>query len=580
MNDTFIISDYSSFIKGLISKIGFSENNIISFPTYKNESDWHDWTTQLCSNHTIDKLLIPLSIPSNEPFNLTGLRIALHIRLNFEITLEQRLIPIILLSDFSRDNILSNISEVVDDEFYQDNNPENLLFTKGIYLTSFDEIEITRTIEKAKPCQSDEYHAKILHKLKILNKAETGKHSIINAWGCFKLAQVAGLRDEIFKLKPISTKLKTFYSKYLICLNNAYTLEKCMDLEPIKYSNKKILLIDDQADEGWSELMTNIFKKAGDGFVCVNSEKYKNSETKLFHDFNSFIHECRTHIGKDWDLIIIDLRLNPAEEDVDSEIINPTSLWGYKLIEEFLMENKGYQIIVSTASNKIWNIDTALKRGASAYYIKESPEFNYTLKQTKEQYESLKTSINRCFKRSCLTEIYKTWDTTFNISSNPDEDFIKESDSFLKIAWNLIHQEQLDFGYLSLFQIIELFARRNYKYNYRNNTQYIIYENREYPVITTNDDEECWKLTFVEDKVQGDYFQSGNEIKKRNEFKSTALFKISCLLKFQFDEDDDQLKVFGFLNKLRNKIAHEGPSCQVQTQDIKLVLDIIKKLRS
>lgn len=34
--------------------------------------------------------------------------------------------------------------------------------------------------------------------------------------------------------------------------------------------------------------MKNIFKGAGDNFVFIDSAKYKNSETKFFHDYEGF----------------------------------------------------------------------------------------------------------------------------------------------------------------------------------------------------------------------------------------------------------------------------------------------------
>ena len=106
-------------------------------------------------------------------------------------------------------------------------------------------------------------------------------------------------------------------------------------------------------------------------------------------------------------MIIIDLRLNPEKEDIDNEMIKPTEFSGYKLIDEFLKKNEGYQIIVSTASNKIWNVNAALKRGATSYYIKESPEFNYSISETKKNYNEFKTNVQNCFERSYLKVIYK-----------------------------------------------------------------------------------------------------------------------------------------------------------------------------
>ena len=455
MEGTFILSDYKEDIKEITNQIGISENQVISFPSFDNESGWHNWTTQLFKDNDIKKLVVPISIPTDSPINSQGLMIALHIRLNYELSIEKRLIPIIFLSDFSLDVILRK------NNFDVDNNSQNLLFTKGVFLSSFDKDEILNTITKSGPCYSEDYRKLVLNKLRVLQKASTGKHSIANAWGCLKLALVTGLRNEIFKLDAVSDMLKTLYAKYLICYNEVYSEEKRIDLQPLKCLGKKILFIDDQADEGWSELMTNIFKSAGNNFVSVDSSKYKNKETKQFHDFDGFYNESRSHICKDWDLIIIDLRLNPEKEDIDNEMITPTDFSGYKLIDEFLNENSGYQIIVSTASNKIWNINAALDRGASSYYVKESPEFNYTINDTNKHYENFKTDVQKCFDKCYLRDIYKeTKQLIQKLNVNSSTSFINEIINQLMLAYSLLKsansKEQFAYAYVSLYLVIEI----------------------------------------------------------------------------------------------------------------------------
>ncbi|MFZ4412585.1 MAG: hypothetical protein ACOYOV_05845 [Bacteroidales bacterium] len=456
MEGTYILSDYLPLIKGVIEQLNFPVNQIIPLQTFDKENRCHDWSTQIFKSKEIKKIIIPLSIPTDNPINDEGLKIALHIRLNYELNLNQRLIPIIFLSDFDIDIILKKIN------FDNDNNPQNLLFTEGVYLSKFDPSEIRLNIENAVSCSPDNYHKNVLNKLKILQKAVIGKHSIANAWGCFKLAQVTGLQQEIFKHEAISDYLKTLYSKYLICFNNAYEEQRFAAFKPLNCAGKKILLIDDQADEGWSVLMKNIFKSAGNDFVFIDSSNYKNNDTKIFHDFDGFYEECKSQIGKDWDLIIIDLRLNPIKEDADNEILAPTEFSGYKLIDEFLKVNEGYQIIISTASNKIWNINTALNRGVKSYYVKESPEFNYTIKETKKHYEIFKNEILKCFERVYLRKIFKDNQKLIGIlnSLNYNLNFIEELKNQLNLSYALLSdaksKEQFAYAYVSLYLVVEI----------------------------------------------------------------------------------------------------------------------------
>ena len=452
MENTYMIFDegfqkQAEFIKTELSI------EMISYQAHENERGFHDWLTREFKNKDIQRILIPLSLPTSEE-NTEGLLLGLHIRLNYELPIEKRSIPIVFITNLSINNILEKST------FDSDNNPQNLLFSEGIYISSTDIDEIKEKLETARSVK--EYNL-FLRQLNIRRKATVGGHDIANAWGCYKLARVVGISDVVFSKEAIAKHLKQLYAKYLICVNESYDDSKMPydDLQPISCSGKRILFIDDKYDEGWGDLMSKVFCKAGNGFVPVHSEKYKTNGS--FTDYDGFISECESYIGQHWDLIIIDIRLNPVIEDVDANNIAPTEFSGYKLIDAFLNNkdfgNKGYQILVSTASNKIWNVNAALKCGAKGYYIKESPEFNYPIAETKKQYESLKENIQACFDNSYLQDIFKSIKDDIK-PRLPKNDFGKSISKQLDIAFYLISlaetQEQYAFAYVSLYQIIEI----------------------------------------------------------------------------------------------------------------------------
>ena len=189
------------------------------------------------------------------------------------------------ISNLSAENILTKSN------FDSDNNPQNMLFTEGTYVSSSDIDEIKEKLEIVKPV--DDYNL-FLRQLNIRRKAIVGGHDIANAWGCYKLARVIGISETIFSKEAIAKHLKQMYAKYLICDNESYNDSKMsyIDLEPIKCSNKRILFIDDKSDEGWGDLMKKILKSAGKGLVCVDSAKYKTNES--FTDYEGFISECKS----------------------------------------------------------------------------------------------------------------------------------------------------------------------------------------------------------------------------------------------------------------------------------------------
>ncbi len=456
MEKVYLISDFSDKIKRLAESLQIPAQNIISYQTKENESGYHSWLNDEFKAKVIDKIIIPVSISNDGTINTEGLLLGLHIRLNYELPLAKRLIPIIYISNFTLENLIKK------NHFDKDNNPQNLIFTKGVYFSSFDTEDMLQTVENSKSCPDTEYYTSVLSKLNINRKEVVGGHDIANAWGCFKVAQVIGVDDKIFELESISKHLKQLYAKHLICKNETFSNEKRIDLNPIKCKGKNILFIDDKADEGWAELMENLFKGTSDNFVYVDSSKYKADDVhKSFKDFDGFYKECQLHIGKDWDLIFIDLRLNPEKEDIDNEMIAPTDFSGYKLIDDFLTENEGYQIIVLTASNKIWNINTALKRGAHSYYIKESPEFNYPISETKKLLDKFKSDVFECFERGYLKQIFKEkQDLIYSIDSmNYDSEFLETLKNQLNLAYYLLSKaetkEQFAYAYVSLYMIIE-----------------------------------------------------------------------------------------------------------------------------
>lgn len=451
MEGTYLISDFKPSLKALSTSINLPEKQVIAFQSFEKEHGYHDWITAIFNENNIKKLIIPISIPTDAAINTAGIMIVLHLRLNYELKINQRLIPVVFLSDFTIDKLL------ISNNFDNDTNPLNLLFSKGVYLSSFDSDNVKSAISKAEPCAAKDYQKQVLSKLKILQKANSGKHSIANAWGCYKLSQVTGLYDTIIKHPGVSEQLKTLYAKYLICSNDTFTAERFIDLKPINCKGRKILFIDDQADEGWSVIMQNIFKSAGNKFVSVDSSKYKNKETNIFHNYDGFFTECKSHLGEDWDLIIIDLRLNPEKEDIDNEMITPTKFSGYELIDLFLNSNAGYQIIVSTASNKIWNINAALERGASSYYVKESPEFNYSVSETKKHYDNFKTDVQNCFDRDYLRTIWtETQNCNFHLDSLKrknllDKDYVGAIHTFLDLAFDAINNPSREYPFDSAF---------------------------------------------------------------------------------------------------------------------------------
>ena len=122
----------------------------------------------------------------------------------------------------------------------------------------------------------------------------------------------------------------------------------------------KILLIDDNADCGWIELLKNIHfefdetKKTFKGFID------KFTSTEILNAWKNVTPEKFNQ----YDLIYLDLYLEKGKAD------SSISLSGLNFIKE---NYPHIPIIIFTASDKAWNLDEVLQMGADAMYVKESP---------------------------------------------------------------------------------------------------------------------------------------------------------------------------------------------------------------
>ena len=146
----------------------------------------------------------------------------------------------------------------------------------------------------------------------------------------------------------------------------------------ISTKGKEILLIDDQAENGWNDVLEKgIFKNHNITAVTVKDD----AEAKV-KEFK-------------YDLILLDLRLN----NEDDKELKPENLSGFKLLQKiredfFTSKNFSTPVVIFTASNKAWNIDEVLENGADGFYIKENPNFS-DWNTSKENYKTFKKLLSR-----------------------------------------------------------------------------------------------------------------------------------------------------------------------------------------
>lgn len=544
-----------------LTRLGYP---FIQLPSLR-EDEIHDWIVRELFDKDLDKLIIDLG---TDP--VKALKIAFHIRLSLHELSSKVLAPILFIS-------IHSLNEVINESGIW----SHLFATKGIYFTSYENAKTE--VAEITGLKHDEYRTRFLDIINIQPDERIGRHSLANQWGAYVMDKAANMNSLATHVE-LRKAQNTLYFKYVAAHNFEYKYLNPVIRRPlgsitvdrperIPASGKKILLIDDEADKGWETVLKAVFTTSQpDDFQVIN---------RRLNDFDSLSPEEKELVANgNFDLFLIDLRLNGIEEEVLSD---PNKFSGTKFLKKIKELNKGNQVIMFTASNKAWNMKTLLDEGADGYYIKESPEYNFPLKFSKENFNNFKEEVLSSLKLDFLRAICTTHAKCISfIESNRDEKtnrynaFYDRSLASLDIAYELLKKsannaKYLSLAYLTYFHILEDFAAQQENFNYESETG-DAYVGNDILVIDGYNKE--WKLKFIKKSSSTesfDYFIKEDEV---NDNKWSALSQISFILAFQFDQTDEDLKKWGELNHIRNTKAGHGK--QNGFVSIEEIFDLLK----
>ncbi|OFY06259.1 MAG: hypothetical protein A2W93_10030 [Bacteroidetes bacterium GWF2_43_63] len=528
----------------------------IELPSLNNEIEMHNWIVDVFRKKEIEKVVIEIA---DNP--ILSLKIGYHIRLSIEDLNNRSLVPILFICKLSLNTLIIQTTIF-----------SHILSTKGVSFSEYNLQENKAEIDNLVGINESEFKTRFLDIIHIQPDETVGRHSLANIWGAYSMDKASNANA----LQANSEFKKSLYFKYVSAFNNLSKLKPTTlkilgkinvgSIKKIEAINKRILLIDDEADKGWELVLRKVFNTSCDKDFIVIKEKVK--------DFDTLSEESKRIIKSEkFDLYLVDLRLNGLDEETNNTI---EAFSGMKMLKEIKSINNGNQVIIFTASNKSWNLKSLFDAGADGYYMKESPEYNFSKAISEQNYIDFKESAEKCFKKNYLSAVYIHWRSAKEMKSNLISDFIIESDTSLTIAWKLIYQEYLDFGYLILFQIIESYADSLFQSDESGEDCKI---NDIIVIKKIGDNKKEWALKHMHNGANGDYFTSREKVEQHATQKPTALFKASCMLYFKYKKDDVFLQNFGKLNRMRNDIAHgKGIGIANHNKLIEL-LKIIKEIR-
>lgn len=507
------------------------------------------------SENEYDNLFIPLCFgPSLSDYN--GLRLATHIRCT---TTKNQLKPIFIYS-------FIDYSFLIENEYF------DVLKTKNVFLIEYSKSAFKDALDMNISPLTIEENPKQIRKINLNVPKDIGdNHSIANQWAIYRWSQTINANDEKID-KIIDVQNSNLYFKYL---KSIYPISDLNKLAPkhlkINYSDQpKVLYIDDEAEKGWYEIFCKILDDENNLFFRHLDDEFKEKSKGKIIDIS-----LKKIISEDIDLVILDFRLH--KDDIKNRNIEEVT--GYQILKRIKEYNKGIQVIIFSATNKIWNLQALQEAGADGFIVKEGPENSVDSSFTNNSIKNLINQLNKSFN---LIFIRKTILKCNNILARlkHDETLHKLIESNFEISINLLTQINKDkrffnFAYLQLFQIIESIVSLEQNF-IENDDSFVIVDDIEVCVQKKSIDKAEWPISFK----NGKYIIEHREEKfKKNNINLKRLdtnFKVSTTLIFKFGNVNSSVLNWTIIYTTRNtKAAHYNSKNEITKNDIEKLIDFI-----
>jgi hypothetical protein len=274
MENIYIISDNSDWLRKIIKQLELPDDQVLYYQEWREDFIFDAWVNANISLG-ISYLIIPIELGSNRYNSFEGLRLAMHIRL---MKSHVRYLPIIFISNREEWQIRQILRDNLDK-----NHLDYLIGTKGTDFLKPNIADIKAILDNIKPLSEKEYKAQFYDHIHLLPLEEDGgKHSFANIWGALRLNEVLNLNA--INDKNLTNRTKELYFKYLLAFHTNEENPADLENEEIKLvncKNRRILLIDDEADKGWNDILKAIFKNADFQSIDFNNKKFKYKKESI-----------------------------------------------------------------------------------------------------------------------------------------------------------------------------------------------------------------------------------------------------------------------------------------------------------
>lgn len=318
--------------------------------------------------------------------------------------------PIVLFSVFSWSYLLRK-------------NPSYfVLASPGCYF--FEEIPVLNDSYKPKPLSAFD-DLKPFLKPKIDEILGTFRHRYANYSAMALMLEAAGIKPEGFEYLKQNEHFSTFVNSLDYAILTTYFGRNTAGHVGVGIKRKKrIMLVDDMAEEGWLSILRSIIYNDADSQkldfakVITNVNGWDESLTR-----NELEVKIKDHTPH---LILLDLRLGDEQGNKAVE-----ELGGYKLLTYLQNHSvyKGVPVIMFTATTKADTVKTLLRAGATAVWTKPGIDEGLSQKEITERYDHLLTLIESTFNKFEQLDLGVNDKTTSNLSFEVSRtDFLKKLD--------------------------------------------------------------------------------------------------------------------------------------------------------
>ena len=405
----------------------------------------HSYVVTWLQEKEYDSIVLPLCFgPVLSDYN--GLRLAMHIRCTQTLNRHK---PIYLYGVVGLSNLIYN-------EYF------DVLRTKGVFLIDYDNKSILSSLTDAHEALGTEMLSSELKKVKLnLPENYIDSHSIANEWAIYRWAKTIGTSDADINevVKNVETNLYFKYLNTIYPISSSNQLNKNNLIISTNCKNKpKVLLVDDEAKKGWFQIFCSILKDAN-GFYFDHLDNEFNEKSS--DEIVQIVHE--KVVSEDIDIVVLDYRLHRS--DYFAEHIKDVT--GYKVLYDIKNHiNPGIQVIVLSATNKIWNLRALQKDGANEFVLKESPSESINEQSAVEEIDRMVKSFTNCCEKVFLKKFYKDYflvnsflQQEIKNKSFSSEMFVKQVLKWLKLSCDVLKNEVNDqtiaSSYLFMFSVLE-----------------------------------------------------------------------------------------------------------------------------